>query len=39
MKARFADLGGMTHAGWSVDCGELIAEKTEKRAKVVQPME
>jgi hypothetical protein len=36
MKARLADLVGMTLAGWPIDFGELIADETEKRAKVVK---
>ena len=32
MKARFADLGGMTLAGWSVDCGELANRREHREA-------
>jgi tripartite-type tricarboxylate transporter receptor subunit TctC len=36
MKARLADLGGMVLAGSAADFGKLIAEETEKWAKVVK---
>ena len=36
MKARLADLGGMALAGSAADFGKLIAEETEKWAKVVK---
>jgi tripartite-type tricarboxylate transporter receptor subunit TctC len=36
LKARFADLGGTTLAGSSADFGKLIADETEKWAKVVK---
>jgi tripartite-type tricarboxylate transporter receptor subunit TctC len=36
MKARFADLGGEVLAGSPVDFGKLIAEETEKWAKVIK---
>jgi tripartite-type tricarboxylate transporter receptor subunit TctC len=36
MKARFSDLGGTTLAGSPADFGKLIAEETEKWAKVVK---
>jgi tripartite-type tricarboxylate transporter receptor subunit TctC len=36
LKARFADLGGVTLAGSPADFGRLIAEETEKWAKVVK---
>jgi tripartite-type tricarboxylate transporter receptor subunit TctC len=36
LKARFADLGGMVLAGSPADFGKLIAEDTEKWAKVIK---
>src|SRR5712671_2533925 len=36
MKARLADLGGMVQAGSAADFGKLIADETEKWAKVVK---
>jgi tripartite-type tricarboxylate transporter receptor subunit TctC len=36
MKAQLADLGGIEIAGSPVDFGKLIAEETEKWAKVIQ---
>ena len=36
MKARLADLGGITLAGSPADFGKLIAEETEKWGKVVK---
>jgi tripartite-type tricarboxylate transporter receptor subunit TctC len=36
MRARFADLGGMPLAGSPADFGKLIADETEKWAKVVK---
>jgi hypothetical protein len=36
MKARLADLGGTMIAGSPVDFGKLIADETEKWAKVVK---
>jgi tripartite-type tricarboxylate transporter receptor subunit TctC len=36
LKARFADLGGVTLGGSPADFGRLIAEETEKWAKVVK---
>jgi tripartite-type tricarboxylate transporter receptor subunit TctC len=36
MKARFADIGGEALAGSPADFGRLIAEETEKWAKVVR---
>jgi len=36
MKARFADLGGTVLSGLPADFGELIADETEKWAKVVR---
>jgi tripartite-type tricarboxylate transporter receptor subunit TctC len=36
LKAQFADLGGVTLAGSPADFGRLIAEETEKWAKVVK---
>jgi tripartite-type tricarboxylate transporter receptor subunit TctC len=36
MKARFVDLGGTVIAGSPADFGKLIAEETEKWAKVVK---
>jgi tripartite-type tricarboxylate transporter receptor subunit TctC len=36
MKARLADLGGTVLPGSSVDFGKLIAEETDKWAKVIQ---
>jgi tripartite-type tricarboxylate transporter receptor subunit TctC len=36
MKARLADLGGMVLAGSAADFGKLIADETEKWAKVVK---
>jgi tripartite-type tricarboxylate transporter receptor subunit TctC len=36
MKARLADLGGVAVAGSPVDFGKLVAEETEKWAKVVK---
>ena len=36
MKARLADLGGMVLAGSPADFGKLIADETEKWAKVVR---
>jgi tripartite-type tricarboxylate transporter receptor subunit TctC len=36
MKARFADLGGTVLPGLPADFGTLIAEETEKWAKVVK---
>jgi tripartite-type tricarboxylate transporter receptor subunit TctC len=35
-KARLADLGGMMLSGSPVDFGKLIADETEKWAKVVK---
>jgi tripartite-type tricarboxylate transporter receptor subunit TctC len=36
MKARFAEFGGMVLAGSPADFGKLIADETEKWAKVIQ---
>ena len=36
MKARFADLGGTVLAGSPADFGKLIADETEKWAKVIK---
>ena len=36
MRAKFAELGGMVLAGSPADFGKLIAEETEKWAKVVK---
>ena len=36
LKARFADLGGTVLVGSPADFGKLIAEGTEKRAKVIK---
>jgi hypothetical protein len=36
MKARFADLGGTVLPGSPADFGKLIADETEKWAKVVK---
>jgi len=36
MKARFAELGGMVIAGSPADFGKLIADETEKWAKVIK---
>jgi tripartite-type tricarboxylate transporter receptor subunit TctC len=36
MKARFADLGGITIAGSPADFGKLIADETEKWRKVLR---
>ena len=36
MKARLADFGGTVLAGSSTDFSKLIAEKTEKWAKVIR---
>jgi tripartite-type tricarboxylate transporter receptor subunit TctC len=36
MKARFVDLGGTVIPGSPADFGKLIAEETEKWAKVIQ---
>ena len=36
MKARFADLGGTVLPGSPTDFGKLIADETEKWAKVVK---
>jgi hypothetical protein len=36
MKARLADLGLMALAGSSADFGKLIADQTEKWAKVIR---
>jgi|SRR5450631_455848 tripartite-type tricarboxylate transporter receptor subunit TctC len=36
MKARFADLGGMTLSGSAADFGKLIADETEKWGKVIR---
>ena len=36
MKARLADLGGTTIAGSPADFGKLIADETEKWAKVIR---
>jgi tripartite-type tricarboxylate transporter receptor subunit TctC len=36
MKARLADLGGMTLAGSPADFGKLIADETEKWGKVIR---
>jgi tripartite-type tricarboxylate transporter receptor subunit TctC len=36
MKARLADLGGTALAGSPADCGKLIADETEKWAKVIK---
>jgi len=38
MKARFAELGAMMLAGSPADFGKLIAEQTEKWAKVIRAM-
>jgi tripartite-type tricarboxylate transporter receptor subunit TctC len=35
-KARLADLGGVTIAGSPADFGKLIADETEKWAKVIK---
>jgi tripartite-type tricarboxylate transporter receptor subunit TctC len=36
IKARMADLGGIVLAGSPADFGKLIAEETEKWAKVIK---
>jgi tripartite-type tricarboxylate transporter receptor subunit TctC len=36
LKARLADLGAMTLAGSPADFGKLIADETEKWAKVIK---
>jgi hypothetical protein len=36
MKAQLADLGGTVLAGSPADLGKLIAEETEKWAKVIK---
>jgi hypothetical protein len=36
LKARLADLGGIALAGSPADFGKLIAEETEKWAKVIK---
>jgi hypothetical protein len=36
MKSRLADLGGTALAGSSADFGKLIADETEKWAKVIK---
>jgi hypothetical protein len=36
MKSRFAELGGTALPGFPADFGKLIAEETEKWAKVVK---
>jgi hypothetical protein len=36
MKSRLADLGGTVLAGSPADFGKLIADKTEKRGKVIR---
>jgi len=36
MKARFAELGGTVLPGSSADFGKLIADETEKWAKVIR---
>jgi hypothetical protein len=36
MKARLADLGGTVLAGSPADFGKLIADETEKWAKVIK---
>ena len=36
MKARLADLGGVTIASSPADFGKLIADETEKWAKVIK---
>jgi tripartite-type tricarboxylate transporter receptor subunit TctC len=36
LKERFADLGGMVFPGSSIDFGRLIADETEKWAKVIR---
>ena len=36
MKARFADLGGNALPGSPADFGKLIADETEKWAKVIR---
>jgi tripartite-type tricarboxylate transporter receptor subunit TctC len=36
MKARLADLGGVMHPGTPTDFGKLVADETEKWAKVVR---
>jgi hypothetical protein len=36
MKARLADLGGTALAGSPADFGKLIADETEKWAKVIR---
>ena len=36
MKARLADLGGVMIAGSPADFGKLIADETEKWAKVIK---
>jgi hypothetical protein len=36
LKARFADLGGTVLAGAPADFGKLVAEETEKWAKVIR---
>ena len=36
MKARLADLGGVPMAGSPADFGKLIADETEKWAKVIR---
>ena len=39
MKTRLADLGGITIAGSPADFGKLIADETEKWAKVIRAAE
>ena len=36
MKARFTDLGGIAIGGSPADFGKLIADETEKWAKVIR---
>ena len=36
IKARIADLGATVHPGSPVECGKIIAEETEKWAKVIK---
>jgi tripartite-type tricarboxylate transporter receptor subunit TctC len=36
MRAKFAELGGMVLAGSPADFGKLIADETEKWAKVIK---
>jgi hypothetical protein len=36
IRARLADLGGIPITGSPTDCGKLIADETEKWAKVVK---